>query len=70
VPNWPVKVAEVAVVCAKNGVNAPPSSETKIAYEAMLVAPVPGDPLQLTLKLVVVATAGNGFTVLVGGATT
>jgi hypothetical protein len=50
----------------KNGVNEPPSVETKISYEAMLVAPGPGDPLQLTVKLGLVETAGSEFTVLVG----
>ena len=35
-------------------------------YDAMLVAPVPGVPLQLTVKLVVVVVAGNELTALVG----
>ena len=38
-PAWPVKVADVSVVWVKNGVNWPPLVETKISYEAMLLAP-------------------------------
>ena len=35
-------------------------------YDAMLVAPVPAVPVQLTVKLVVVVVAGNELTALVG----
>ena len=34
-----MNVADVWVVLVKNGVNGPPSSETKTSYEEMLLAP-------------------------------
>ena len=61
-PTWPWCIE------AWNGVNAPPLSETNTLYDEMLVAPAPGDPLHRTVKLVLVVVAGNGLTVLVGGA--
>ena len=63
-------MADVAVVAVWNAVNAPPLSETNTLNDVILLAPAPGVPLQLTVKLVVRVVAGSEPTVLAGGPAT
>ena len=61
-----MKVAEVAVVPVRNGVNGPPLSETKMSKLAMPEPPGSSLPDQLRVKPGAEA-AGSAVTVLVGG---
>jgi hypothetical protein len=53
-------------VLEMKAVYGPPSSESETVYEAMLEAPGPGVPLQLTVKFGLEEMFGSEFTLLVG----